>query len=187
MDIKKQFTTVTTFSKIVALVVFIVPPFFGFWLGIQYQKSLPEVLPNLINGIPAPSVRVKQEQSSSPCDDIMNQNGLNECSYKELAISDDRLKKLVSLLIKTPDLSGENDHEENTKRINQLKKAQNLWEQYRDTECNYESRGFWEGTAYPMVYYGCKEKLAEERISELLKMQEYVSGELSKEFDEFKQ
>lgn len=37
---KKQFTTVTPFSKALAMILFIVLPFVGFYLGIQYQKRV---------------------------------------------------------------------------------------------------------------------------------------------------
>lgn len=40
MNIKQQFTTVTRFSKIVALILFVSLPFIGFCLGMQFQQSL---------------------------------------------------------------------------------------------------------------------------------------------------
>jgi len=40
MQLPKEFTTVTTMSKLLALVVFITFPLFGFLLGIGYQKML---------------------------------------------------------------------------------------------------------------------------------------------------
>lgn len=39
MKINKQFTTVTTFSKLLALGLFIVLPFLGFYLGYKFQKQ----------------------------------------------------------------------------------------------------------------------------------------------------
>jgi hypothetical protein len=39
MAIPKQFTTVTLLSKTLAMVIFIVFPFVGFWLGIRYQET----------------------------------------------------------------------------------------------------------------------------------------------------
>ena len=40
MALPKSFTTVTTFSKILALVLFITMPITGFYLGMTYEKSL---------------------------------------------------------------------------------------------------------------------------------------------------
>ena len=41
MKLPKSFTTVTTFSKILAMCLFIMFPFAGFYLGIKYQQSFP--------------------------------------------------------------------------------------------------------------------------------------------------
>lgn len=38
MPLPKFFTTVTTFSKVLALVLFVLFPVFGFYLGMQYQQ-----------------------------------------------------------------------------------------------------------------------------------------------------
>lgn len=40
MKLSKKYTTVTTLSKTLALIMFIVFPFIGFYLGMQYQKGL---------------------------------------------------------------------------------------------------------------------------------------------------
>ena len=55
MDIKKEFTTVTLFSKLVAMMLVIVLPFIGFYFGVQYGKSVsatfsPEPTQELIGG-----------------------------------------------------------------------------------------------------------------------------------------
>lgn len=46
----KKFTTVTPFSKYLAMVLFILFPFVGFYLGIQYQKLISQktVITNFI-------------------------------------------------------------------------------------------------------------------------------------------
>lgn len=43
MSIKKQFTTVTTLSKILALALFVALPFIGFYVGINYRESVSPV------------------------------------------------------------------------------------------------------------------------------------------------
>ena len=40
MTLPKSFTTVTPLSKTLAAILFVVLPFFGFYLGIQYQKGV---------------------------------------------------------------------------------------------------------------------------------------------------
>lgn len=44
----KSVTTVTAFSKLVALIMFILLPFIGFWLGVKYEKELLNVCSNNI-------------------------------------------------------------------------------------------------------------------------------------------
>jgi putative hemolysin len=46
MKISKKLTTVTTFSKILAIIMFVTFPLAGFYLGMEYQKgiAIPEVL-----------------------------------------------------------------------------------------------------------------------------------------------
>lgn len=39
MAIPKQFTTVTRLTKTLAMIIFVVFPFVGFWLGIKYQGT----------------------------------------------------------------------------------------------------------------------------------------------------
>lgn len=46
MKLSKKYTTVTTFSKTIALILFIALPFIGFYLGMQYQKGLDQSLEN---------------------------------------------------------------------------------------------------------------------------------------------
>lgn len=53
MKLAKSLTTVTPFSKFLAMLIFIIFPFIGFYLGISYQKSLSTVLNN--TPLPNPS------------------------------------------------------------------------------------------------------------------------------------
>jgi hypothetical protein len=55
MDIKKEFTTVTVFSKIVAMMLVVALLFVGFYLGMQYGRTVepaisPTPVPALIGG-----------------------------------------------------------------------------------------------------------------------------------------
>ncbi len=40
MRLSKKYTTVTKFSKLLALALFILMPFIGFIIGMRYQKAL---------------------------------------------------------------------------------------------------------------------------------------------------
>lgn len=46
--IKKQFTTVTPLSKYVAMALFVILPFVGFWMGMQYTSELNQFPPTEI-------------------------------------------------------------------------------------------------------------------------------------------
>jgi len=45
MTLPKSLTTVTTFSKILALVLFIMLPFIGFIFGMEYQQKIDNIQP----------------------------------------------------------------------------------------------------------------------------------------------
>lgn len=44
MKISKNFTTVTPFSTALAIILFILLPCIGFYIGIQYQKNQDDIL-----------------------------------------------------------------------------------------------------------------------------------------------
>lgn len=46
MPISKKFTTVTKFSKAIAMILFLLLPFAGFYLGIQYQRNISPQTPD---------------------------------------------------------------------------------------------------------------------------------------------
>lgn len=63
-------------------------------------------------------------------------------------------------------------YREITKRLSaaektKLVKAQRLWVQFRDAECDFESMGVDGGSAQPMIYSGCLESLTRERTKAL--------------------
>lgn len=62
MALPKSLTTVTTFSKTLALVLFITLPILGFYFGMEYQKGITPELPPITTptptGYPSPSLSV---------------------------------------------------------------------------------------------------------------------------------
>ena len=55
MKLSKKFTTVTPLSKFIAMALFIILPFLGFYLGIKYQEtkqSIEIIAPTTINAHP---------------------------------------------------------------------------------------------------------------------------------------
>jgi hypothetical protein len=67
MNIKQQLTTITRFSKIIALILFISLPIIGFYLGMKFQESI------LINTAPIVYEQPNSEPSkNSGCDGESN-------------------------------------------------------------------------------------------------------------------
>lgn len=81
-----MFNKVTTLSKILALVLFIALPFIGFYLGIQYQKSISFVslIPsqNTPNSLLAPQ-DISSSNTPDYCD-IDSDCGINICDCLSL-------------------------------------------------------------------------------------------------------
>jgi hypothetical protein len=88
-NIKQQFTTVTTFSKIVAGILFIALPFIGFYLGMQYGKEIKALTSMSVfddkNGLsPKPQEPVACTQEAKVCPDgsAVGRTGPN-CEFAE--------------------------------------------------------------------------------------------------------
>jgi len=64
---KNTFTTVTTFSKIAALIIFIVLPFAGFYLGFKYGESL-----NILTVLPSANPSTIGINVTDTIDDALN-------------------------------------------------------------------------------------------------------------------
>jgi len=88
MDIKQQFTTVTRFSKIVALILFIVLPFLGFYLGMQYSKAINTTQPNQISENNATPIVCTQEAKVCPDGSSVGRTGPS-CEFAECPVLKD--------------------------------------------------------------------------------------------------
>jgi|SRR5579872_653347 len=68
MKLPKSMTTVTTFSKTLALILFVVLPFLGFYLGTLYQKNVDTISVNQQKLQPLPKAKTGSKcQSNSQC------------------------------------------------------------------------------------------------------------------------
>jgi len=52
-------------------------------------------------------------------------------------------------------------------RQSQLKAVEKTWNSYRDTHCQELSEPFRQGSIYPLLYFSCRARLANERIADL--------------------
>ena len=73
--LKKQFTTVTPFSKYLALTMLVALPFLGFWFGHQYQGNIDTIGPELSSQQPKDT---KSETNSGLADDELYTLGTSE-------------------------------------------------------------------------------------------------------------
>jgi len=53
-------------------------------------------------------------------------------------------------------------------RKSQLKAVEKTWNSYRDIHCKELSEPFREGSIYPLLYFSCRARLANDRIADLL-------------------
>jgi putative hemolysin len=73
--IYKHFFTVTTFSKLVALSMFIILPFAGFYLGMKYQEIKDISQENKINVISIPSANPNNANMANPASVYCKEQG----------------------------------------------------------------------------------------------------------------
>lgn len=82
MKLAKSLTTVTPFSKFLAMLIFIIFPFIGFYLGILYQKYSS---PNIDNSaLFSPSATAIVTNGSDKLD-IFIKNGISDAQISKLA------------------------------------------------------------------------------------------------------
>ncbi|MGH7203756.1 MAG: hypothetical protein ACREHC_04915 [Candidatus Levyibacteriota bacterium] len=65
LKLSKTWTTVTPLSKFLAMALFIILPFVGFYLGVQYGKKVTPSYPP-VQYTPPPPVTISNKPSSSP-------------------------------------------------------------------------------------------------------------------------
>ncbi|MDO8511728.1 MAG: hypothetical protein Q7S57_00505 [bacterium] len=106
MDIKQQFTTVTRFSKFVALTMLVLLPFVGFYIGVKFKASVtntsapiivsPTITPK-VSSLPIASpkeqkpVECTQEAKVCPDGSAVGRTGPN-CEFSVCPSSKDILK-----------------------------------------------------------------------------------------------
>lgn len=87
---KNAFNTVTTFSKITALVLFVMLPVVAFYLGILYQERIDRPYVNKVYEFVAPTPNLKDEGYACPMDAKMCPDGVTyvgrtgpNCEFKK--------------------------------------------------------------------------------------------------------
>ncbi len=99
-----------------------------------------------------------REQCEKKFGDV--QQSLNACAKLELSIWDEILQKKYKSLVES---SSGNDSE-------RLKKAQNEWSAYRQSQCEWEAGKYEGGSISPLIFSLCKYDEAAKRIVNIIKV-----------------
>jgi uncharacterized protein YecT (DUF1311 family) len=107
-----------------------------------------------------------QDASSVDCTNPATQAAMNACAAQSAKASDQQLNiayKKVQQNYRSSDSKKHSDL-----RLKNLTNAQVAWMKYRDTNCEWESSKFSGGSAAPMIYSNCVDRLTQQRTQELL-------------------
>ncbi len=155
-----KFDEVTWYSKLLAaLFIFGIVPSLSFCIGRQYEMLVSESVTQ-----PAPVAIERIDDEYKPyteCDDVMTQQGMNQCAYAEYSKNDMEMNNLYKKVI-------ELDKEKFEGLFGaKFELSQNTWLSYRDIECEAQSSFFEGGSIAPLEEYDCRATLTRERISQL--------------------
>jgi uncharacterized protein YecT (DUF1311 family) len=100
---------------------------------------------------------------AAPCDNAQTQTDLNSCTAISYQTADVNLNAAYKKLV-----AGQGGLLKQ-----KLVKAQRLWIQFRDANCDYEGEGVSGGSAAPMVYFGCLAQMTTARTKTL---ESYLRG-----------
>ncbi len=100
---------------------------------------------------------------ADPCDNAQTQSELNRCEALNFQAADAKLNAAYKKLVAGLDGSMKQ----------KLVKAQRLWIQFRDANCDYERGGVDGGSATQMIYFGC---LAQTTTARTKTLDSYLQG-----------
>lgn len=80
----KWLTTVTPFSKALAMILFIALPFLGFYLGTKYQQQVTVSIPN-ISEVQKNTIRIPTTTLSNQCK-VFSESQANELTYAKYVV-----------------------------------------------------------------------------------------------------
>ena len=117
------------------------------------------------------------QAESADCAAAMDQSSLNQCAYDLWQVQDAALNAAYSTanaLMKQVDA----DLPESQRGAHKaLQDAQRAWIVFRDQTCTAEGYAMHGGNAEPLLVYGCKAQLSEQRALQLTQMIETFGGQ----------
>lgn len=106
------------------------------------------------------------------CDDPQHQAEMNLCAVRDFEAQDAELNRVWAEQIagaRAADREIDRQFDQRPTEEEMLRRAQRAWVTFRDAHCTVEgyreARG---GSMEPMVYEGCRARLTEERIGQLM-------------------
>jgi uncharacterized protein YecT (DUF1311 family) len=100
----------------------------------------------------------------NPCQNAGADAEMSACFAKAAAAADRKLNVTYERLQKGLDPDS----------FNELRAAQRIWLQFRDSNCNAESNLYKGGSAAPMVYSACLESVTRQREQDLHVMYDWI-------------
>jgi uncharacterized protein YecT (DUF1311 family) len=91
------------------------------------------------------------------CDNAQDQSTMNQCAEDDYKVSDAALNRAYQKQMKALDAPS----------LALLKTAQRAWIAFRDGECKYQAAENEGGSIYPLVYFGCLNRLTKDRTKQI--------------------
>lgn len=156
-----KFNEVTWYSKLLAgIFIFGVVPVISFFIGMQYEEVV-----SIPNTQYVQSVVEKQVKENDECSSALGQQEMNNCSGEKLRDARDRLKTLYEKVL-------QDDREiYNGANGARIKKSQELWESFVESECSLQASQFEGGSLKPFARTQCEIKEVKNRIQNLEEFQ----------------
>ncbi len=99
------------------------------------------------------------------CEIAQSQMEMTQCAAQDFEKSDKELNAIWPKIKSTAE--GYDKDAGKTEYVDSLLASQRAWLAFLESECNWQAMEMHGGTGEPMLYYGCKARLTEQRIKQL--------------------
>ena len=120
-----------------------------------------------------------QEDPPVDCANAQTQADMNQCSYLDFEKADEALNAVYKRAVKSAqaaDKEAAEMGEHYVGAVEELKKAQRTWIDYRDGNCEGMSREALGGSMQSMLISGCQARMTEARTKELEELIQALGG-----------
>ena len=115
------------------------------------------LLPLLVAAAAAAGAKTQKGRLTHTCEERSSQAEASGCAYREYQAADAELNTVYRRLASKLDAGA----------LEFLKKAENAWLKYRDSNCEYEDSFYLGGTMRPMINSLCMARVTKARTAEL--------------------